>query len=142
MTLDIEHADLLQVQRGIGGELITIDDDVLDVVRRLKEISPALNVRYNEHEQYFVIYELCTDGRERLVTTVKELDGRLISYFEMLASESWDAVAEMERMDDQAEVNKKYRFAEKIGEIGERLHHALNKDFEFRNKIYLPRGLS
>ena len=141
MTLDIEHADFTQVQRGIGGELITIDDDVLDVVRRLKEISPTLNVRYNEQQEYFVIYELCVDGRERLVTTVKELDPRLIHYFEMLASESWDAVAEMEKMDQQAEKDKKHRFAERVGAIGERLHFALRKDMEVKDQIYLPRGV-
>jgi hypothetical protein len=136
--VDIENATLAQVQRGIGGELILIEDDVLDVVRRLKEIHPSLNVWYNEQQGYFVIYELCDDGRERVVTTVRELDARLISHFEMLASESWNAVAEMDRMDDQADRDKKYRFAERVGEIGERLHHALRRDYEAKDRIYLP----
>lgn len=138
----IEHADLIQVQRAIGGRydgcLIAIEDDVLDVVRRLKEISPRLNVRFNEIGEYFVIYELCEDGTERLVTTVKELDGRLISHFEMLASESWDAVQEMDRMDDQAEKDKKARFVEKVGEVGERLHHAIRADLECKDRIWVP----
>src|ERR1700687_2086961 len=123
--MDIENASFVSVQRGIGGELITIEDDVLDVVRRLKAIHPGLGVKWNEQGGYFVIYEMCEDGTERLVTTVKTLDSRLISPFEMLASESWDAEAEIDKMDDLAEKNKKAKFAEKVGEIGERLHHAL-----------------
>jgi len=143
--MDIEHADLIQVQRAIGGRhagaLVTIENDVLDVVRRLKEIDPHLGVYWNEVGEYFVIYEMCDDGAERLVTTVKELDPKLISYFERLAHESWDVVAEMEKMDDLAEKDKKYRFAERVGEIGERLHHALRKDYEFKDKVFLPRGV-
>lgn len=143
--MDINHADLIQVQRAIGGKydgcLVAIEDDVLDVARRLKEIHPSLHVYFNEVGGYFVIYEMCEDGTERLVTTVKELDGKLIKYFEMLNSESWDAVAEMEKMDDQAEKNKKTAFAEKVGEIGERLHHALRKDFEFKDRVFLPKGV-
>lgn len=140
--MDIERADLVSVQRGIKGELIAIEDDVLDVVRRLREIHGGLNVRWNERGEYFVIYELCDDGRERLVTTVKELDPRLIRHFEMLASESWDAVAEMEKMDDQAERDKKQAFAEKMGESGERLHHAIRKDYEVKDRIFLPEDVT
>ena len=143
--MDINHADLIQVQRAIGGKydgcLVAIEDDVLDVARRLKEIHPSLHVYFNEVGGYFVIYEMCEDGTERLVTTVKELDGKLIKYFEMLNSESWDAVAEMERMDETAERNRKAAFAERVGEIGERLHHALRKDYEVKDRITLPRGI-
>lgn len=143
--MDIEHADLIQVQRAIGGKydgcLVAIEDDVLDVVRRLKAIDPHLGVYWNEVGEYFVIYEMCDDGRERLVTTVKQLDSRLISHFEQLASESWDVIAEMEKMDDLAEKEKKRRFAEKVGEIGERLHHALRKDYEVKDRIFLPRDV-
>lgn len=145
MAIDIEHADLLQVQRGIDGHLTLVEDDVLDVGRRLKEIHPSLRVYRNEQkhpehgwEGYFVIYELCEDGEERVVTTVKHLDARLIEHFEMLASESWDAVAEMDRMDDTAEKAKEDAFAEKVGEIGERLHHSLASDYEFKHRIFVP----
>lgn len=139
--MDIEHASLACVQRGIKGELITIEDDVLDVARRLKEIHPSLHVYWNEQGEYFVIYELCDDGRERVVTTVKELDPRLIAHFEQLASESWNVVAEIDRMDAQADRDKEHAFAERVGEIGERLHHALRKDYEVRDRIYLPSGV-
>jgi hypothetical protein len=136
--VDIEYAPLASVQRGINGELITIEDDVLDIARRLKEIHPSLHLYWNEQGEYFVIYELCEDGRERLVTTVKELDPRLIEHFERMASESYDAVAEMDRMDDQAEKDRKHAFAEKTGEIGERLHHAIRKDLEVKDRIWVP----
>jgi hypothetical protein len=134
----IPYASLEEVQAGRGVELVHIEDDVLDVVRRLREIHPGLNVRWNPHQEYFTIYELCVDGRERIVTNVTELDPRLIEHFEMLASESWDAVAEMDRMDDQAERDKEYALAERTGEIGERLHHALRSDLEVKDHVYVP----
>ena len=147
MTLDIEHADILQVQRGIGGELILIEEDVLDVVRRLKEISPSLHVYFNQQkhpkhgdEGYFVIYELCEDGEERLVTTVKELDPRLIAHFERMAHESWDVLAEMDKMDEKAAKDKEAAFSERVGEIGERLHHALRQDKQVQDHIFVPEG--
>lgn len=141
--MDIEHstvpyASLAEVQAGRGAELVNVEDDVLDVVRRLKEIHPGLNVRWNPRQEYFTIYELCDDGRERLVTNVTELDPRLIAHFEMLASESWDAVAEMDRMDDKADAEKKHAFEERVGEIGERLHHALRSDYEVKDRIFVP----
>lgn len=143
--MDIEHASLTQVVQGINGELIAIEDDVLDVARRLKEIHPSLHVYFNQQRHpkhgddgYFVIYELCDDGKERLVTTAKELDPRLIAHFERLASESYDVVAEMDKMDDQAEKDKDHVFAEQVGEIGERLHHALRRDKEVKDRIFLP----
>lgn len=148
MTIDIEHADILQVQRGIGGELILIEDDVLDVVRRLKEISPSLHVWFNQQKHpkhgddgYFVVYELCEDGEERLVTTVKELDNRLVAHFERLAHESWDVLAEMDKMDEKAAKAKEAKFAEQVGEIGERLHHALRKDKQVKDHIFVDRDL-
>jgi hypothetical protein len=141
--VQIENTSLACVQRGINGKLITIEDDVLDIARRLKAIHPSLHLYWNEQGEYFVIYELCEDGRERLVTTVKELDSRLIEHFEMLASESWDPVAEMDRMDDAAEAAKKDAFAERVGEIGERLHHALRSDYGFnKDRVYVPEAVS
>ncbi len=40
-------------------------------------------VRWNEVGEYFVIYEIEGD-EERLVTTVKELDNRLVQHFERM----------------------------------------------------------
>ena len=141
--MDLEHssipyASISEVQAGRGAELVNVEDDVLDVVRRLKEIHPGLNVTWNPYQEYFTVYELCEDGRERIVTNVTELDPRLIAHFEMLASDDWDPVKEMDRMDDEAEENQKKVFAEQVGEIGERLHHALASDYEFKHRIFVP----
>ena len=46
-------------------------------------------------------------------------------------------------MDDAAERSKKRAFQERVGEIGERLHHALRKDLGYdKDRIWLPRGVS
>lgn len=135
----IEHASLLQVQQGIGGQAVLVEDDVLDVVRRLQEIDPSLFVTYHEQGDYFSIVEMCPDGAERIVNNVKELTPDIIEYVRMIGSEGWDVVAEMEKMDQQADRNARHRFAESVGEIGERLHHALRKDLGFdKNRIWVP----
>lgn len=136
--MKIEHASLLQVQKGLGGKKVLIENDVLDVVKQLQEISPDLFVNYIEQGDYFAIVENCPDGVERLVTTVKDLTPAVVEHIRKIGSDSWDAVAEMERTDDAASANKKHEFGERVGEIGERLHHALRKDFQAQDKIWVP----
>lgn len=140
--MELDRPSLSQVITGMHGELVTVEDDVLEVARRLKDIHPDLSVRWNQQGEYFTIYEDCPDGVERLVTNVKHLDGRLISYFERMAHESWDAVKEIEKMEAATDRERDHAMKERIGEIGERLHHALRKDFHFnQDRIWLPERL-
>src|SRR5438128_1166205 len=137
--MEIEHASLAMVQTGRNGERVLIENDVLDIVKQLKEISKDLYVRWNERGEYFVIYEMCKDGTERLVTTCMELDQRLVDHMRKIGSEGWNRnlIKEMERAEDEDIKNRKHAFAQKTGEIAERLHHALRKDREIQNKVHL-----
>lgn len=140
--MDIQHASLAQVRKGRDGRQVLIEGDVLDIVSQVKHIDPRLSVHWNEYGEYFVVTETSpTDGRERLVTTVLELDQNLVRHLERLGSAEYDYVAEVERKDDKAKADKKWKFAQEIGETGERLAHALRKDLQAQNRIFIPQSI-
>ena len=59
-----------------------------------------------------------------------------------MAHESWDVVREIEKADDQSAKERDHSMKEKIGVIGERLHHALRKDFNFnQDRVFLRQGI-
>jgi hypothetical protein len=136
--MEIPHASLAQVKQGRDGRRVLIEDDVLDVARRLRELDPNLMVEWNE-AGFFTISEMLPDGTQQLVTTTTDLNSAVPEYVAKLAKT--DYVAEMDRMDAEAERKKEHRFAEQIGERGELLHHALRKDLSVQNRVYLPKGI-
>jgi len=139
--MKLEPASLAQVRTGRDGRRVCIDEDVFDVARRLAQIDPSLSLHWNERGEYFVVVETGEDGRERLVTTTTELDGRLIEHVERLAHPSYDFVGEMDRMDAQARRDADHRFHEQTGEVAERLAYAVRKDLQAKNRIFLPEGV-
>lgn len=143
--LDIVRAPLPVVQASIGKRRILVESDVFNVVEQLQELDPRLSVNFIDQGEngWYSIVETTPDGTEHLVTTVLELTPAVVDHVRMLGSDGYDAVAEMDKLDDQAAKDKKRRFAEHVGEIGERLHHALRKDFgNDKSRIYLPRGVT
>lgn len=134
--MEIQHATLSQVRIGRNGRRVLIEQDVHDVVQRLKELDPKLRVHWNEYGEYFVVSEIMADGSESLVTTTKDLNPVLVDYVQKLASK--DYVAELERLDRDADRQADHARSEKVGEIGERAVHALRKDLAVQNRIYVP----
>lgn len=132
-------AELVQVRAGKGGRLIEIDQDVLDVCKRLREVDPCLGVDYNEDSCLFRVSELCADGRKRTVCWVEELTADLPDYLQRLTKT--DYVKEIERMDAQADRDRDHAFHERMGPIGERLAFALRKDFGVKSKAFVPRDI-
>lgn len=139
--MEIQPATLAQVRAGRGARTIIIEEDVLDVAARLKQIDPQLSLHWNETGGYFSVVETGQDGRERLVLSAQELDDRVIQRVQQIAHPSYNYGLELDRMDDRADREKDHRFHEQTGEIGERLAHALRTDLQAKNKIILPRGV-
>ncbi len=131
---------MAQVRRGKDGKLVLIEDDVLAVARGLLDIDPKLRLRYSEEGHYFVVYWL--DGnRERMVLTSTELTPAILDRVRYIQSSSYDFMAEVDRMDAQAEKDEAHRFHEETGVIGEQLAHAVRKDLQSKSKIIIPRGV-
>lgn len=138
--MEIQHATFAQVRDGRDGRRVLVEEDVLNITTQIREIDPSLGVYWNEYGEHFVVTETLPDGTEKLVTTALELDHRLLAHLRTLASPDYDYGKEIDRIDNQAEKDKDHRFAEQIGERGEALAHALRKDLQAKNRIYIPGG--
>lgn len=112
--------------------MVTIDDDVGGFAQRLKEIDSSLKLRVSDNTGLFVVYQQLPHGREHLVTTAQELDGRLVRHVAELVHrhrhDRYDFTAELERADREADRAADHAFSEEHGPIAERLHHAIRKD--------------
>lgn len=131
MELEPTAASFDQVRTTPSGEMVEIEADVLDIVKQIREIHPDLRVRYSEAGDYFVVYQILQEnGHEKLqlVTTAQELDGRLVTRIRKVTSPQYDLAKELE--ENEAALMKQHRHEqrEKIGEVSERLMHALRKD--------------
>ncbi len=142
--MEIEPATLAQVAMGRDGKMHEVDDDVGGIALRLKEIDDSLRLRWNEFGGFFVIYQMLDTAEgllEKLVLTAQELDGRIIKRVEQITHPSYDFVAEMDRMDEQAQKDKDHAFHEQTGEVAERMAHAVRKDLEAQNKAFVPKDV-
>lgn len=121
--------------------MIEVEADVLDICRRIQEIEPSLGVDYNEDGQYFRVYQTIS-GEKHTVTTVTELTPELVERIAQLKHPTYDLAAELDRLDDQADREQQHAFKERVGEVGEHLFHAMRKDLQVKDRIWLPRGIS
>jgi hypothetical protein len=91
---------------------------------------------------YFVVYQLCDqDGDERLVTTSQTFDQRLVERIRQITHESYDLAGELAREDDRRDRERDHEFSEQVGEIGERLFHAMRKDKGRTDTAFVKEGL-
>lgn len=137
--MEIPHASVVQVQEGRDGKRVLIEEDTLDVAKRLRELDPKLVVEWNE-AGFFTISEMLGDGTQQLVTTTTDLNAAVPEYVARLAKT--DYVAEMERHDRAVDAAKDYRFEQQIGERGELLAHAFRKDLGYQGKAFVAKDLS
>lgn len=142
---EIQPASMAQIIKGKNGHYIEVDDDVGNVVRDLQEIDNRLRVRYSEAGDYFVVYMREDDmepGDGYLVTTAEQLDARLVNRIRRISHESYDFSKEVQAIDRQADKEREHAYSEHLGEIAERLAHALRKDRGFDQwRAYIPKDL-
>ena len=133
--MDLQPASIAQVREG-GKRRITVTADVGEVVKQIQEIDSRLGVIWDDDGEFFAVVE--QDGpKQRLVLTALELDHRVLQRLRELASEDYDYVAEMDRMDAVADREKDHRFMQEVGENAEVMAHALRKDLSYQGKIFV-----
>jgi hypothetical protein len=135
MNIEIAPATLGQVVQGRGGRLVFVEDDVCNIAQNLRDIDPSLRLAYNTKGEYFVVYQVLEDGSEHLVTTAQELDGRLVQRVARVCSPSYDTGSELDLLHDQATQAQDERFSQQVGEIGERLAHAVRQDLNIKKNF-------
>jgi hypothetical protein len=145
--MEIQAASVDQMAQARDGRWVAIDADVGSVASLIKEIGDTLGVdfrlHFSERTGIFKVVQFMPDGEEQLVTTATELDGRLVNRLREITSESYDLAAEAEKVEEQARKDFEHAQAERIGEVGERLAHAIRTDLgERKTQVTLPRGVN
>ena len=118
------------------GRLVTIEDDVLDIKRRIEERWPEIEVYFDKEnfsagKPAFLITEKCRDGVERLVCALATHNEDVLRTLEkadtyVAGQEDFNAINEA--YNTAVEKENERKFEEQIGEAGERFMHALGKD--------------
>ena len=135
---ELEPIAIQQIYRGKNGRAVEIEDDVLDIVKQIKQVDPNLYVRWSEKGEYFVVY--CRlphepPGTGNVVLMVPELDQRVVSMIQKAAWEQkqddYSLADALDKKDDEADAKRDKEFSEQIGEYAERLAHAIRKDMDF-----------
>lgn len=91
-----------------AGRARLVDSDLYNICNRIKEIDPNLRLIYHEnHEKPWVVFEMCRDGVERLVTRFEHLGPHILDHLRYMLKVPYDKrLAELERQNDAE--NKKY----------------------------------
>jgi hypothetical protein len=138
-----QKATLDQVRIGRAGHLIEIDQDVMDVAYRIRDVGRAvgarLGVQYNEESNKFRVYEEGADGKQRTVTWLVALTPNAVEFVQSLFGR--DLVADMDRVDAQAEKDRRHALDEAVGPVAEKLHHAIRKDLGLKPRVFVPKDI-
>lgn len=132
-----------QVERGAQGQAVLIEADVGNVAADLRDIDPALRLRYSEKGEYFVVYFEPPDrpGDQQLVLTALECDQRIVNRVRQIASADYDYVAELDRIDREAERDKTNANRQRIAEGAEKLYFEIRKAQGIRARAYISKPI-
>lgn len=140
--MEIQPASIAQVRLRDTGGIFTVDEDVGHIAAQVREVDPSLSLHWSDGGGYFEVREACQDGKDRMVLTCTELDGRVIERLRQIRHSSYDFVREVDRMDAQADREREWASHNRIGEVGEKLAHALRKDLLHTGKAFIPRDVN
>lgn len=112
------------------GGLVTLDDDVLSIVRQVRELyGDTISVEMDPPNGTYHFVEHCEDHTDRLIFSTEELDARALERLMMADStrrgyeDPYDAV---EREQDANHKVMDNENLEVIKDVGEHLHHAIH----------------
>jgi hypothetical protein len=112
--------------------LVTLEDDVLSVVRQVRELyGDRIKICLEPTTGQYVFSENCGDGSERLIFTTPSLDARSLQ--RLLTADSQlrgyeDPYDKAEREQDEAFMEKDKTALDGIRDAGERLAWAMEED--------------
>lgn len=91
MLLSPVTPDQIKVAGTKGHKIHWVDQDVLGIVQRVKEIDPNLSIILHEnHRHPFVVMEQCVDGSCRMVSRYAALDARILDDLRYMLSVPFD----------------------------------------------------
>lgn len=118
------------------GRVVTVEDDVLGIKAKIEDEFPELYVCIDYEggpngDPTFLVVERCQDGVDRLGIERAYLDDRLLDDIRRADTHrrgQEDPVALLDAYNEMIEKEKEREFADRIGDVGERLVHAFAKD--------------
>lgn len=131
--MDVDPITVDQLKQTKNGRWIVIEGDVGNVAVDLRTLHPDLRLKVSEANGVFIVSQLDRNNAgeivgDHLVTTAQECDQRLVERVRMLIDPSYDLVAEIDRLDTEADKKREYEFHQMMGDQGERLAHALRAE--------------
>jgi hypothetical protein len=136
--------------------VVVVEDDVQSIVRGIREVSDRLTVFYNPQSEHFDLVEHCLDGTDRLVFSVRQLDGRVLDRLRQadhwhgqdvpnhVLGEGEDFVAKVDAWNEEQQAEKDAEGYGRLREAGERLAWALDNTSDQHSvggSILVPRSL-
>jgi hypothetical protein len=129
-------ATIAQFQQSANGRWVEVDADVGSVALQVKELADQLGVelhlRVSEVTGIFKVVQVMPGGEEQLVTSAQECDGRLVDRLREVTSPSYDLAADADKLEQDKLRQFEHEQAEKVGDVAERLAHALRTDLNER----------
>ena len=143
----IEPASIDQIKQGRKGKTHVLTRDAGGIAEGLKRIDPALNLRYSEGGDYYVVYhEDPVTHRQYLVSTYQTLDARIVEDIERIAHENqqpgYNYADALEKANAEADKARDAAFSEQIGDAGERLKHALRNDLGHKGPVSIQKDVN
>lgn len=138
--MELQPASIAQVRQARNGANVIVTDDVGSVCQQLREIDPGLRVRYSEAGGFFAVYHE-ENGREYLVLTAQELDARIVARVREISSPGYDYSKALQDGEERRKADHDARVNEMVGEVGERLFHAIGQDTGRVKPVTVPRGV-
>ena len=137
-----------------NGQMQVVEDDVLNIVRKVRDLSPRLTVYWNEHIEQFTITETSLDGaEERLVLNCRVLDERVLDRLQVadqwrgndvpshILPEAEDFLTRVEGEEAQLDREKDERIRDRVGEVIEPLASYMDLDGRgTKASILIPKG--
>ena len=140
MEIEIAPASLTQIVRGRGGGFVTIERDVLDIAKQIKEVHPEFKLQYNQEGAYFRVVQATPGCRPHTVTTATAADQRLVNKLRALVADPQGNADAADAHNAAVDAHHDQTMAEAVGEASERLAHAIRTDLR-RGKpgeVYMP----
>jgi hypothetical protein len=110
---------------------VELEDDVLGVVSRIREISDGrITVELDDDTGVYHLVEHCEDTTDRLVFSTAQLDGRVVERLLLADSQRrghQDPYDAAEREQDAIWAQQEYEGLEKVKEVGEELVYHLRR---------------
>jgi hypothetical protein len=126
-VIEIEPGTLSQVKQAQNGRMVLISDDAAGIAADLRAIDRSLRLRCADDQSVYIVYQALEDG-EKLVTTSKTLDARIVQRVREIAQPGYDLVGELHKAEAQDRREHEHKVSEQVGDVADKLAFAIRKD--------------